>query len=165
MSCTQDQLVVLPFASLVPKANSAESLPSFLQMRDQSPSFGSDCPLHQNPFLPPPMDLPMNYTSFTTDEEKSVQTASSLFAETTTEEQLSFLLIAICSNNHQNIKTKIEKGGTESHMHFSLHPIFNLPSPPSPPPHIVFSSYFLLVLKFSFLSDLFYVSCLVLLRF
>jgi hypothetical protein len=41
------------------------------------------------------MDLPMNYTSFTTDEEKSVQTASSLFAETTTEEQLSFLLIAI----------------------------------------------------------------------
>jgi hypothetical protein len=56
----------------------------------------------------------MNYTSFTADEEKSVQTASSLFAETTTEEQLSFLLNAICSNNHQNIKTKIEKGGTES---------------------------------------------------
>jgi hypothetical protein len=37
----------------------------------------------------------MNYTSFTADEEQSVQTASSLFTETTTEEQLSFLLIAI----------------------------------------------------------------------
>jgi hypothetical protein len=84
----------------------------------------------------------MNYTSFTTDEEKNVQTASSLFTEATTEEQLSFLLTAICSNNHQNLKTKTEKGGTKSHMHFSLHPIFNSPSPPSPPPHIVFSSYF-----------------------
>jgi hypothetical protein len=139
MSCTQDQLVALPCASLVLKANSAESLPSFLQTHDQSPSFGSDCPLHQNPFLPPPMDLPMNYTSFTTDEEKSVQTASSRFAEATTEEQLSFLFTAICSNNHRNIKTKTEKGRTESHMHFSLHPIFNSPSPP---PHIVFSSFF-----------------------
>ncbi len=65
MSCTLDRLVVLPCVWLVPKANSAESPPGFLQMHDQSPSFGSDCPLHQSPLLLHPMGLPMYCTSFT----------------------------------------------------------------------------------------------------
>jgi hypothetical protein len=85
MSCTQNQSAVLICSLQVLKANSAESLPSFLQMPGQSPGFGSDHPLHQSPLLQPPMDLPMNYTSFTPSKKTLVGNPgddTKLFTET-----------------------------------------------------------------------------------